>query len=126
MYTNEELAEALRAITSTLSKSEKALLKLKAGTFQHTMTAQGIAAYRIAIELINRGSEVDSAENPTFVGEYPKDELESAVQAFTSAIGRIEKMQPKFEAGTPQYTLAVRRIKAFHIAIELLERELGL
>lgn len=120
-FTKEELEEALRAITSTINKSEKVQLKLKAGTFQHTMTVRGIKAYNIAIELIKKESE--TAED-SFEGGYTKEEFEEALQALTSAISRVEKVLPKFNAGTPQHTLAIRRIKAFCIATDLIKREL--
>ena len=116
-FTKEELEEALRAITSTINKSEKVQLKLKAGTFQHTMTVRGIKAYNIAIELIKR--EWETAED-SFEGRYTKEEFEEALQALTSAISRVEKVLPKFNAGTSQHTLAIRRIKAFCIANVLL------
>lgn len=122
-YAQEELAEALRAITSICGKCEKALPKLKDGTFQHAMTAQGIEAYRIAGGLIKRelmaGSETNAAESG-----YTKEQLEAALAALASAEARVEKIQPKFQAGTPQHTLAVRRIRAFQIAAGLIRGEL--
>jgi len=125
MFTKEEWEGALRAITSTLHKSEKVQLKLKAGTMQHTMTAQGIKAYNIAIELIERELKAktitDLCEN-----KNKKEELKEAVEVLSSAIGRVEKVLPKFSTGTSQHTLAIRRIKAFHMATELIQRELDL
>jgi ribosomal-protein-alanine N-acetyltransferase len=47
--TPEELSEALRSITSTLSKREKALTKLRVGTPQYTLTDRRIKAFRIVI-----------------------------------------------------------------------------
>jgi len=53
MYTTQELMEARRSIASTLSKCEKALLKLPQGKPQHTLTARRIRAFQIALELID-------------------------------------------------------------------------
>ena len=53
-YTIQELQEAKRSIASTLSKCEKALLKLTPGRSQHTLTVRRIAACQIALELIDR------------------------------------------------------------------------
>ena len=122
-YTKEELEEALRAITSTLNKSEKVQLKLKADTFQHTMTVRGIKAYDIAIALIKKETETTIAKG-SLEGKYNKEELDEALLALSSAAGRVEKILPKFKTGTSQHTLAIRRIKAFHIASELIKREL--
>jgi hypothetical protein len=124
-FTKEDLEEALRAIASTLSKSEKAQLKLKPGTFQHTMTAQGIKAYNIATELIKEESETNIT-GASFEGKYTKEELEEALRALASATGRVEKILPKFATGTSQHTLAIRRIKAFNIASALIKRELDI
>ena len=52
-----ELSEALRAIESTTGKCEKALMKLREGTPQHTLTKRRIAAFRIASELIKEKVE---------------------------------------------------------------------
>ena len=56
-YTPEELAEARRAIASTLSKCEKALEKLRPGSSAQTLTVRRIRAFRIALELIGREME---------------------------------------------------------------------
>jgi len=53
-YTREELAEALRAIESTIMKCEKALPKLREGTSSHTLLVRRIKALKIASELIAR------------------------------------------------------------------------
>jgi hypothetical protein len=56
--------------------------------------------------------------------EYTKSELEEALRAIESTIGKIEKIMPKLREGTPQYTLSKRRLEAFNIAVELIKREL--
>ena len=53
-YTREELVEAERSIASTLSKCEKAILKLRPGSGQHTLTARRITAFQIALDLMER------------------------------------------------------------------------
>lgn len=57
---------------------------------------------------------------------FTKEELEEALRAIASTIGKCEKVQPKLKQGTSQRTLLERRIKAFYIASELIKRELGL
>ena len=119
MFSELELREAARAIASTLMKSEKAILKLKEGSAQYQMTAQGIAAYHIALAFISR-----QGENAA-LGSYSEDELTQAMSVCTSVSTRVEKVLPKFAAGTPQHTLAVRIIRAFEIAQDLIRREQG-
>lgn len=53
-YTREELVEAERSIASTLSKCEKAILKLRPGSGQHTLMARRITAFQIALDLMVR------------------------------------------------------------------------
>lgn len=117
-YTAFEWSEAARAIASALQKSEKAILKLKAGSPQHRLTERNIRAFQIALSLIAR-EQGGEAGSPFTAGEQAQ-----AQAAFSAAIARVEKVLPKFVSGTPQHTLAVRRIRAFEIAGELLAREL--
>jgi len=57
MYTKEELEEALRAITSTISKCKKVQPKLKQDTSQHTLLVRRIKAFTIASALIRQALE---------------------------------------------------------------------
>lgn len=52
-----DLREALRAINSTISKCEKAQLKLMEGTPQHTLTNRRLEAFYIATALIEKELE---------------------------------------------------------------------
>lgn len=61
MFTTEELKEADRAITSTISKCEKVLPKLKEGSSQHTLLVRRIKAFTIASSLIRNA-----------IGEHPE------------------------------------------------------
>lgn len=49
-----DLSEALRAINSTISKCEKAQLKLTEGTPQHTLTKRRLDAFYIVTSLIEK------------------------------------------------------------------------
>lgn len=61
-YTTEELMEARRAIASTQSKCEKALLQLQPGKSQHTLTVRRIKAFQISLELIDSALSDDVTE----------------------------------------------------------------
>lgn len=118
LFSELELREAARAIASTRMKSEKAILKLKEGSPQHRLTARGIAAYSLALQLIAR--ELGEAQTDI---AFSQDALAGAREAFAFAETRVNSILPKFAAGTPQHTLAVRRLRAFAIARELIGRE---
>ena len=117
-FTETELREAARAIASTRMKSEKAILKLKEGSAQQRRTARGIAAYSLALALISRELGEQQA-----LPECSAETLAQAQDAFAFAATRVEAILPKFAAGTPQHTLAVRRLRAFEIAQALIRRE---
>lgn len=53
-FTSEELIEAKRSLDSTLSKCEKAFVKLKENSPQHTLMIRRINALRISVDLIER------------------------------------------------------------------------
>ncbi|MCL2080572.1 MAG: hypothetical protein FWH16_00565 [Oscillospiraceae bacterium] len=53
-YTKNDLEEAIKAISSTISKCEKAFEKLKKGTSSHTLTKRRIKALYISISLIEK------------------------------------------------------------------------
>jgi hypothetical protein len=121
LFTEIELREAVRAIASTRMKSEKAILKLKEGSAQQRLTARGIAAYSLVLTLIAR--ELGELQE---MPESTAESLALAQEAFAFAAVRVEAILPKFAAGTPQHTLAVRRLRAFEIAVALIRREQGL
>ena len=54
-----------------------------------------------------------------------RDELEEALRAIDSTIGKCEKVQPKLKERTSQHTLLIHRLKALRIASALIERELA-
>jgi len=53
-YSAPELAEALRAVTSLISKCAKVQKKLRPGTPQYTLTKNRLKAFRIASALIKK------------------------------------------------------------------------
>jgi hypothetical protein len=55
---------------------------------------------------------------------FTNEELEEALRAIASTIGKCEKVQPKLKQGTAQHTLLIRRIKALHIASSLIMQAL--
>lgn len=58
------------------------------------------------------------------MGNYTMDELGEALQAISSIIKKIEKVQEKPTLGKSQQTLIERRLKAMKIASELISREM--
>ena len=115
-FTREDLHEALRPIASLISKSEKAQEKLASGTWQHSMLRDNLKALHIAYALMNE--EADDTNS------FTRDDLQEALSALDSMIGKTEKAQVKFSPGTSQHTLARNRLKALRIASALITRSL--
>lgn len=53
-FAKDDLEEALRAITSTISKCKRVKPKLRRGTSQHTLLVRRIKALDVAAVLIRR------------------------------------------------------------------------
>jgi hypothetical protein len=114
-FTRDDIREALRPITSLISKSEKARTKLTPGTWQHTMLSNNLKALRIASTLMD-GETRDT-------NDFAPDDLREAVSAFESMINRTESAK-KFLPGTSQHTLQKNRLRALRIAKDLIIQEL--
>jgi uncharacterized membrane protein YccC len=99
-----------------LRKSEKAQLKLDPATWQHRMLRDNIKALRIAAALM--GDEQYAAE------EFERGDIEEALSALASMIGRTEKAGAGFTQGTPQHTLQRNRLAALLVAEQLMRRRL--
>ena len=116
--TAEEREEALRAIDSTIRKNEKAretlLAKEPPRVGQAGRVERNLEALRLASALVSGGAAAYSGEERAAAGR--------TLEALT---GQVEKALPKFRPGTPQHTLAVRRIRAFRAALALLDETGG-
>ena len=113
----EKLREALRPIASLIGKSRKARQKLAPGTWQHTMLGENLKALGIASALMNQESEDENRLAP--------GDLQEALRALASMIGRSEKAQAKFPPGTSQHTLQRNRLRALRLAEALTRAELA-
>ena len=56
---------------------------------------------------------------------YTKEELQEALRFHISTIGKCGKALPKLKEISAQSTLLFRRIKALHISVDLIKRELS-
>ncbi len=111
----DALRDTFRPLASLIGKSEKAQRKLAPGTWQHSMLRDNLKALRMASALMDPGAgDGDRAE---------KRELQEALRAFASMIGKAEKAQAKFSPGTPHYALQRNRLKALRAAEALILAE---
>ncbi|NEU04993.1 hypothetical protein [Clostridium senegalense] len=114
-YTKEELKEALRVVSSTISRCEKIQPKFEKGTSQHTLLKNRIKAMYISKSLI-------SDEN--VIEKYTKEELIEALRPVSSVISKCEKAQMKFDEGTSNYKRFNNIINAMYISKAFIANEI--
>ena len=115
-YTTENMNEALRAFNSSISKCEKAKEKLKENSPQHKWVNRQLEAFYISVSLI----ELSLGETRGAANQYTAEELASAGETIKKLIETCEKLPDKFKDGSPQRTLAIRRLEALYIAQSLV------
>ncbi|NFS06827.1 hypothetical protein FDE99_03425 [Clostridium botulinum] len=115
-YTEEELIEALRVVSPTISKCEKIQPKFAEGTSQHTLLKNRIKAMYISKSLITDENVMD---------KYIKEELVEALRPISSVISKCEKAQLKFAESTSHYKRFENIIKAMYISKSLITDEIS-
>jgi hypothetical protein len=115
-YTKDELEEALRIVSSVISRCEKMQPKFVEGTSQHTLLKNRIKALCISKSLIINQNVTD---------QYTIEELTEAIRPVSSIISKCQKAQLKFTGGTPHHTRFKHMIKAMTISKSLITLEIG-
>ena len=116
IYTNEELAVAVKVVSSTIRNCEKIQPKFQEGTSQHTLLKNRIKALKIARFIIAGESSI---------GQYTKDELIYALRPVSSIISKCEKAQMKFLKESPHYFRLEKMIKAMSISKSYITDEIS-
>lgn len=114
-YTQKELQEAVIVIASIIGRCEKAQIKFKEGTSQHSLLRNRIKALRISKSLV---------EGEQCIKIYTMDEVNKALAPVISIRNKCEKAQQKFDIGTPNHTRFVKLISTMYIAEVLLMEHL--
>ncbi len=109
----DDTTEVLRPLVSLISKSEKALQKLTPGTWQHAMLRDNLKALHSASELMSNRAD------PSV--RWTRDDLQEALQALASMIGKTETAKAHFSPGTSQHTLLRNRLKSLRLAQQLIQ-----
>lgn len=116
----KDLKEALRAISSMISRSEKAIEKFEQGTSQHTLQKNRLKALHIGLSLISKELSKSQAGD-CFTGE----DLKNALAPIASLISKSEKARAKLVQGTWQHTMLSNNLKALYIVSPLLTKVLS-
>lgn len=114
------LSAARTALQSARRKNDKVRLSLaqaanpRAG--QIARVERIIQALSISLELID--AALGSADQPV----YPDQTIADSYQLLSNLTTQLEALMPKLRPGSPQHSLARRRIEAFQLALRLLEQ----
>lgn len=111
-YSQEELADAIQLISSTIINCEKMLVKFLEGTSQHSLLKNRIRALHIAKALIKNDNSIDL---------YTQLDIEKSLQPVLSIIHKTEKAQMKYKEGTVQYKRMSPMISAMYISKAFIE-----
>ena len=118
-FTKKAMEEALLAITSMISRTEKAKEKFAQGTSQHTLQKNRLKALNIASSLVSKELAKGDAM------DYSKEELKQALAPLASLMSKSEKAQKKLAQGTWQHTMLGNNLKALYVASPLLTKALS-
>ncbi len=113
-FTEEERKDALRVVTSTIGRCEKAQQKFAENTAPHTLLTNRIKALYISKSLL---AQEDAAG-------YAKEDLTDALAPIASIISKCEKARQKFKAGTAHHARFEKLIKAMKISASLITDEI--
>lgn len=114
-FSDEELQNALKIISSTIIKCEKMQLKFKEGTSQYSLLSNRIKAMEISKSLVERDSNIQI---------YNKDDFDKALPPVISIINKTEKAQSKYEKGSVQFKRFSPIIEAMYVAKLLIIEEI--
>ena len=113
--TEQERADALKVVTSVITRCERVQPKFVPGTPQHTLLKNRIQAMKIAEGLFSG----DSGE------QYSTQALSAALEPLASVIRKCEKARSKYEPTSGQYMRFHGTIRAMELSRQLIENELG-
>lgn len=115
----KDMDDAINAISSMISRSEKVKEKFAQGTSQHTLQKNRLNALNIALSLIKRELDANGSTE-----DYSKEDLKNAVAPIASLISKSEKAQSKLKHDSWQYIMLDANLKALGIASPLLAKAL--
>ena len=114
-YLQKELEDALKFISSTISKCEKMQLKFEEGTSQYSLLKNRIKALYLSKDLIGNDCNRE---------QYTQLDLEKALPPVASIINKTEKARSKYIEGTAQYKRFTPIIRVMYIAKDFIENEI--
>jgi hypothetical protein len=110
-----DIENALRIVSATIYKCERAKLKFNEGTSQHTLLKNRINALYISKALLTGENRIE---------EFSTQELLDAVRPVSSIISKCEKAQTKFSEESSYFIRLKEIINAMVISKEFILNEI--
>lgn len=114
-HTQNERTDALKILSSTITKCKTVQLKFAKGTSQHSLLNNRIAALNTAKALL----EKDSGTHHDSLAD-----LKKALPPICSIIHKTEKAQMKYKADTNQYKRLSPLIQTMYLSKTYIEDEI--
>ena len=115
-YSQEELYAAIKTISTTISKCEKAQLAFSEGTVQYSLLRNRIKALYIARA---------SIENDNSIDMFTLSDLEKALPPILSIISKTEKVRVKVDESRVQFKRIDALIRAMNISKVFITNEIS-
>ncbi|RAW13453.1 hypothetical protein DC345_19045 [Paenibacillus taichungensis] len=110
----EDKLQSIHAFQSTIRKSENALTNLTQKGNNTTLLKKRLNALYIGLSML------ETAWNQK-AHHYTKEELAEARNVLSGLFPSLENSYSKSKTGSPQKTLLRRRIKAFELAVQVMD-----
>ncbi|MCL6658698.1 hypothetical protein [Paenibacillus amylolyticus] len=110
----EDQLESIKAFQSTICKSENALVHMTQKSSNTTLLQKRLKALHIGAALL------ENVWNQK-AHSYTKEDIAQARLVLIGLFPSLESMYAKSKEGSPQKTLLERRIKAFHLAVQVMD-----
>lgn len=114
---HEDQLESIKAFQSTIRKSENALANMIQKNLSTTLLQKRLKALHIGVALLENVWNHEAEPH-----SYTKEDIAEARLVLTGLFPSLHSMYAKSKEGSPQKTLLERRIKAFQLAVQAMER----
>ncbi|UUM12175.1 hypothetical protein NQU17_01075 [Clostridiaceae bacterium HFYG-1003] len=118
IYQQNDLAQALSVMESTIRKCEQIQPKFLEGSPQNTLLRNRLKSLALSKDLITCVAEQKET------GRYSEDELTQALPPMISIISKCAAAQKKHEIGSRYHLQCQKIIDAMTISIQLIQEEI--
>ncbi|WP_313960280.1 hypothetical protein [Paenibacillus xylanexedens] len=109
--------QSIEAFQSVIRKSENALKNMVGKEANTSLIEKRLHALNVSLYIL------EYTWNERADQHYSSLEISEARHVMNNLLPSLKRMMEKSVAGTPQYTLLERRIRAFQLAVQAMEQK---